>query len=228
MSGREESMPRKSRDSRVSRWQTHQEAKEDRARGRSTSKQTWKEKAKEELEEQEETKMTKEQMQKWIGLNCKFAAIDKFATTLVANIVESKVPVTGEAFSKIIQAVLKEEIARLNPDIRQRLMKALMNISKQKGNLTAIDMMSELKGSGMNPGLLSVFKLPRQTLMDEDIKPLINEVLQVNRLSNPKAPHTKETRDIDWAAAKEQETLNLTPRVPAKPAPRVPSVPPRI
>lgn len=209
MSGREESMPRKSRDSRVSRWQTHQEAKEDRARGRSKSKQTWKEKAK---KEQEETKMTKEQMQKWVGLNCKFAAIDKFATMLVANIVEAKVPVTGEAFSKIIQAVLKEEIARLDPDIRQKLMKALINISKGK-SLTSIDMMNALKGGGANPGLLSVFKLPRQLLVDEDIKPLINEVLQVNRLSNPKAPHTKDTRNIDWDAAKEQETLNLAPRV---------------
>ena len=216
----EESMPRKSKHGTdIARWGHHEEAKEDRRRNRNRARQHWKKEV--EKEAGTENQMIKQQIQTWIGLNCKFAAIDRFANSLVSHIVSANIQVTGEIFSKIVQTVLKEEIARLNPDIKQRLMRALMNISKHKGNLTAIDMMNELKGYGRNPGLLSLFKLPRQTLMDEDIKPLLNEVVRTNRLRDPKAiPHTKETRDIDWEAAKAQETLNLAPRVPARPTPK--------
>lgn len=167
--------------------------------------------------------MTKQQMQMWVNGNCKFAAMYTFADKLVSKIVEAKIEVNGAAFVKIIEAVLKKEIAALAPDVQDRLLKALTTLSKtlsETGPLTRQDMINRLVGLGGKPGLLQILNLPKTSLQDPDAEKIINEVLQNQRLKSPKtAPHTKETRDIDWQAARDLQNLNMTPRVPQRPAP---------
>lgn len=169
--------------------------------------------------------MTKVQMQEWVGLNCKFAASDRFANKVIAKIIEAKIEVSGDVFLKIVSAILKEKIATLHPDLRNKLFE---NLSKQvnvrqkqeQTKLTKFDMMNELKT------IINQLGLQKSILFDKDTEGVIEEVLMNERLKDPKSGvQSKGTKETEWEASQElgrNELGKPLSRQPANIAPKQP------
>lgn len=166
MSGKEESMPRKSKHGTdVARWGHHKEMKEDRKKNRNKSKQKWKQQIQIE-EASNKIMMTKEQMQTWVGKNCKFALnekAEKISIIVVNRIAKASKEITGEQFINIVAAILNSKLASvpipaaMQTRIKDMLQKKIIGKEKYNAQQMKILMRNILLGTEQIPGLVRQF-----------------------------------------------------------------------
>jgi uncharacterized protein with gpF-like domain len=109
--------------------------------------------------------MTKQQIQIWVGLNCKFAMddkVEKFSTAIVSQITKASKEISGNQFSNIVMAVLmKIAIVPIPAPMQETIKTILRNKIKGKEKYSGPQMQQLMQqillGTDVEPGIVRQF-----------------------------------------------------------------------